>query len=136
LTPLRQFLGRWEEEGLAQSRQGAKEEGNELRESTLCVFAPLREILLEPARVDLQTGTETFPANTPWTDFGQFEQPACRVREVLAESRRSARFGGPGPHQPRPNKPAHPTRYSILVTWLCRTHFVPLVVVSAAGRMA
>jgi hypothetical protein len=31
---------------LAQSRQGAKEEGKELREPTLCVFAPLREILL------------------------------------------------------------------------------------------
>jgi len=39
-----------EEEDLAQSRQGAKEEENELREPILCVFAPLREILLEPAR--------------------------------------------------------------------------------------
>ena len=35
-----------EEESLAQSRQGAKEEENELREPKLCVFAPLREILL------------------------------------------------------------------------------------------
>jgi hypothetical protein len=31
-----------EEEGLAQSRQGAKEEGNELREPILCAFAALR----------------------------------------------------------------------------------------------
>ena len=50
-----------EEEGLAQSRQGAKEDGNELRETNLCAFAALREILLKLARGDFQTGTETFP---------------------------------------------------------------------------
>ncbi|MCX6873314.1 MAG: hypothetical protein NTW21_05825 [Verrucomicrobia bacterium] len=35
-----------EEKDLAQSRQGAKEEENELREPILCVSAPWREILL------------------------------------------------------------------------------------------
>ena len=44
------------EEDLAQSRQGAKEEGNELREPNLCVSAPLREILLEPAIGDFPDG--------------------------------------------------------------------------------
>jgi hypothetical protein len=34
-----------DEEGIAQSRQGAKEEETKVREPTLCVFAPLREIL-------------------------------------------------------------------------------------------
>jgi hypothetical protein len=33
------ILGYWEEEGLAQSRQGAKKEGNELRKPILCAFA-------------------------------------------------------------------------------------------------
>ena len=54
-----------EEEGLAQSRQGAKEEGNESREPMLCVSSPLCEILKEPARGDLQAGTATFPARAP-----------------------------------------------------------------------
>ena len=36
---------RGEEEGLAQSRQGAKEEVHEFRKLTLCAFAALREIL-------------------------------------------------------------------------------------------
>ena len=68
MSPLRQFL--YFDVGKKRvSRKAAKAQRkrDELRESKLCVSAPLREVLLGPARGDLQAGRETFPASAPRT---------------------------------------------------------------------
>ena len=102
-----------EEEGLAQSRQGAKEEGDELKERTLCASAPLRDILLCPRGMTFRQAVRH--ARRAARDyFGRSELRACRVRPVLPESRRSVRLGGPGPHKPRPNKSCVETAHQLL----------------------
>jgi hypothetical protein len=89
------------------SRKAAKAQRkrDELREPTLCVSAPLREILLYLPEVIFSAGTETFPASAPSRDFVRSELLACRVRPVFGRVASSSRLDGPAPHQ-HENQPA------------------------------
>jgi hypothetical protein len=73
-----------EEEGLAQSRQGAKEEGHELREPILCVSAPLRDIFLCLPEMMFRHAVR----HSRRSYFGRSKLLVCRVVAVLAESPR------------------------------------------------